>query len=157
MVDRAPSGKTVVPPEGPVPARVMLIGQNPGAEEEKTGRPFIGRSGKYLNQVLQQSNIHRENLFITSVVKCRTEGNRKPTRTEIKNCLPLLLEQIKQVKPEIIVLMGEVARQAPRLPEIRYLETYHPAAAMRFPKIRAKFEADFKKLREMMTFSKMDK
>ena len=141
-------GKAVLG-EGPQPAHVMLIGQNPGAEEEKQGRPFVGRAGKYLNKVLETNNIKREELFITSVVKCRTPGNRKPTGQEIASCLPLLMEQIKRVRPKIIVLMGEVAWQTPRLEGIKYLITYHPAAAMRFLKIRQKFEADFKKLKEM--------
>jgi len=136
--------------EGPFVARVMLIGQNPGAEEEKQGRPFVGRSGQYLDKVLERNGIDRGELFITSVVKCRTPQNRKPTREEIAGCLPLLIEQIRQVKPSIIVLMGEVARQTPRLDGIRYLETWHPAAAMRFPKIKQKFESDFRKLAEWL-------
>jgi uracil-DNA glycosylase len=139
----------IVMGEGPSDAQIMLIGQNPGAEEDKQGRPFVGRSGKYLNKVLAENNIKRESLFITSVVKCKTPGNRKPTKKEIEDCLPLLIEQIKSIKPKLIVLMGEVARQTPRLEGIQYLETHHPAAAMRFPGIRAKFEADFQRLGRM--------
>ena len=136
--------------EGPPHAGVMLIGQNPGAEEEKTGRPFVGRSGKYLDTVLLKNGIKREELFITSVVKCRTPRNRKPERGEIAACLPLLVEQIKQIKPGIIVLMGMIARHTPRFAGIRYVDTYHPSAAMRFPKIRQKFEADFEELARLM-------
>lgn len=136
--------------EGPPNARVMLIGQNPGAEEDRQGRPFVGRSGRYLNQVLSQNGIERGSLFITSVVKCKTPANRKPTQQEIAACLPLLVEQIENIKPEIIVLLGEVAKQTPRSEGIRYLETYHPAAAIRFPKIRQKIKADFKTLAEWM-------
>lgn len=141
-----PGAGRIVLGEGPLDAEIMLVGQNPGAEEDKQGRPFVGRSGKYLNQVLAKNNINRETLFITSVVKCKTPGNRKPTKKEIEDCLPLLIEQIKSIKPKLIVLMGEVAWQTPRLEGIQYVETYHPAAAMRFPLIREKFEADFKKL-----------
>jgi uracil-DNA glycosylase len=132
--------------EGPSQARVMLIGQNPGANEDRLGRPFVGRSGRYLDTVLAANSLRREDIFITSVVKCMTPGNRHPTREEIDSCLPLLEKQMKSINPEIIVLMGEVARSTPRLPGIRYIETYHPAAAMRFPKIRQKFEADFHEL-----------
>lgn len=132
--------------EGPQNADIMLIGQNPGAEEERQGRPFVGRAGKYLDRVLKANGIKRENLFITSVVKCRTPANRKPTAREIKDCIPLLMEQIKQVKPRVIVLMGKVAWETPRLNGIKYMETYHPAAAMRFPKTRARFEQDFRDL-----------
>ncbi len=145
------SGKKLVIGEGPLEAKVMLIGQNPGAEEEKQGRPFVGRSGRYLNIVLKKNNIERERLYITSVVKYRTPDNRKPTRDEIEECLPMLRRQIEQIKPQIIVLMGEVAKQTPRYETIRYLETYHPSAAMRFPKIRMKFEADLRKLAEWLS------
>jgi uracil-DNA glycosylase family 4 len=140
----------IVMGEGPSDAQIMLIGQNPGAEEDKQGRPFVGRSGKYLNKVLAVNNINRDTLFITSVVKCKTPGNRKPTKNEIKVCLPLLMEQIKSIKPKLIVLMGEVAWQTPRSENIQYIETYHPAAAMRFPGIRAKFEADFQRLGRLL-------
>ncbi len=136
--------------EGPSDAKVMLIGQNPGAEEEKQGRPFVGRSGKYLDKVLKKNDINRGTLFITSVVKCKTPENRKPTRKEIADCLSILIKQIKSIKPKLIVLMGEVAWQTPRLEGIEYIETYHPAAAMRFSKVREKFEADFKLLGRML-------
>jgi len=136
--------------EGPENAEVMLIGQNPGAEEAKQGRPFVGRAGKYLDRVLKANNIRRESLFITSVVKCKTPGNRKPTAKEIADCIPFLLKQIRRIKPKIIVLMGEVARNTPRLKGIEYIETYHPAAAMRFPRARERFEHDFRKLRALI-------
>jgi len=137
---------TAVMGEGPQNADIMLIGQNPGAEEERKGRPFVGRAGKYLDQVLKASGIKREKVFITNVVKCKTPANRKPMAKEIKDCIPLLMEQIKQIKPRVIVLMGKVAWETPRLKGIKYIETYHPAAAMRFPKARERFEQDFRKL-----------
>jgi HAD superfamily hydrolase (TIGR01549 family) len=136
--------------EGPPYAEIMLIGQNPGAEEEKQGRPFVGRSGKYLDKVLKKVGLKREEMFITSVVKCRTEHNRRPTRGEIQGCMPFLIAQIKQIKPRLIVLMGSVAWQVPRLDGIKYIETYHPAAAMRFPRIRQKFENDFEQIKGVL-------
>ncbi len=136
--------------EGPEHAAIMLIGQNPGREEDKQGRPFVGRSGKYLDIVIRKSGLNREDLFITSVVKCRTDRNRIPTKAEIQSCLPLLLEQIKQIRPRLIVLMGNVAQQTPRRDGVRYIETYHPAAAMRFPRIREKFEQDFKHIKDAL-------
>ena len=132
--------------EGPQNADIMLIGQNPGAEEERQGRPFVGRAGKYLDLVLKANDIKRENVFITNVVKCKTPANRKPTAKEIRDCIPLLMEQIRQVKPRVVVLKGKVAWETPRLTGIKYIETYHPAAAIRFPKIRERFEQDFSKL-----------
>lgn len=141
--------------EGPLNADIMLIGQNPGKEENKTGRPFVGRSGRYLNQTLQDFELSRNSIYLTSIVKCKTPKNRKPTRKEIQASIPYLVKQIKSVKPEIIVLLGKVAWNTPRLDGIKYLETYHPAAAMRFPDIRKKFLNDFKLLSKM--FSKLEK
>lgn len=132
--------------EGPENARTMLVGQNPGQEEVKQGRPFVGRSGKYLNKVLKNNALIREQLYITALVKAPTPGNRKPYAFEIAFWLPCLEWEIKTINPEIILLMGRVAWQAPRFKNIHYIETYHPAAAMRFPEIREKFEADVKKL-----------
>jgi uracil-DNA glycosylase len=137
---------TVVAGEGPRDAQIMLIGQNPGREEAKQGRPFVGRSGKYLDMVLSKSNLDRNQLYITSVVKETTPGNRKPTREEIERWMPYLLEEVRRVKPRIIVLMGTVAWRTPRLAGVDYVETYHPAAAMRFPAARERFERDFKAL-----------
>ncbi|MFW6140779.1 MAG: uracil-DNA glycosylase [Acidobacteriota bacterium] len=132
--------------EGPLDADLMLIGQNPGEEENKKGRPFMGRAGTYLNKVLKKNGIKRDKIYITSVVKCKTPRNRKPTHEEIEASIPYLVKQIKKICPRIIVLMGKVAWETPRLDNTKYIETYHPAAAMRFPKLRKKFEADFKKL-----------
>jgi uracil-DNA glycosylase len=137
---------TVVAGEGPRTAEIMLIGQNPGREEAKQGRPFVGRSGRYLDMVLARNNLDRSKLYITSVVKETTPGNRKPTPEEIERWMPYLVQEIRRVKPKTIVLMGTVAWRTPRLQGIHYIETYHPAAAMRFPKARDKFERDFGRL-----------
>jgi len=132
--------------EGPAHASVMLIGQNPGREEIKQNRPFIGRSGRYLNGILQKYGIRRETLYLTAVVKESTPGNRKPTAGEIDAWMPVLEREIRRIQPRLIVLMGRVAWKTPRYEGIDYMETYHPAAAMRFPKIRQKFERDIKDL-----------
>lgn len=136
--------------EGPKNASVMLVGQNPGSEEVKQNRPFVGRSGRYLNKVLQKNGLDRSKLYLTGVVKEPTPGNRKPTAGEIKRWMPCLEEEIKEIKPDVIVLMGRVAWKATRFKGVDYMETYHPAAAMRFPKIRQKFEKDMEKLRQKM-------
>jgi DNA polymerase len=142
--------KNAVPGEGPLHSKVMLVGQNPGEEEDRTGRPFVGRAGKFLNAVLNKNGINREDLFITNVVKHKTPKNRTPKSDEIAACLPYLTCQISEIKPEIIVLMGAVARQVPRDERVAYVETYHPSAAMRFPKMRKKFGEDFKALKERL-------
>jgi uracil-DNA glycosylase len=133
--------------EGPKDARVMLVGQNPGQEEVKQKRPFVGRTGKYLDRVLREKSIERDELYVTSVVKEPTPGNRKPTPEEIKRWMPCLVSEIEEVAPEIVVLMGKVAWETPRFAGVRYIETYHPAAAMRFPRVRRRFEDDMKTLR----------
>jgi uracil-DNA glycosylase family 4 len=141
-----------VPPEGPRKARIMLIGQNPGAEEAKQGRPFAGRSGRYLNSVLAKYGIERSRLYITAVVKERTPGNRMPTREEIERWLPVLLAEIRDIKPEVILLMGKLAQSIPRSIRITYIESPHPAAAMRFPKQRILFEAATRKLKRLYDY-----
>ncbi len=136
--------------QGPPDADVMLVGQNPGKGEVRQGRPFVGRSGRYLDKVLQQNNIDRSSLHVTGVVKGPTPGNRKPKRDEIDRWMPSLLEEIEEVRPRIVVLMGRVAWETPRSDDIDYIETYHPAAAMRFPRARQRFEADMRELRRRM-------
>jgi len=142
--------KNGVPGEGPLHAKVMLVGQNPGAEEDKTGKPFVGRAGKFLNKVLAKNVINREELFVTNLVKHVTPKNRKPSPDEIAACAPYLEAQVNAIKPKIVVLMGAVAWQTPRVKGVNYVETYHPSAAMRFAKIRKKFEEDFRVLKELL-------
>jgi uracil-DNA glycosylase len=142
--------KNAVPGEGPLNAKVMFVGQNPGAEEDETGRPFVGRAGKFLNKVLAKNGLNREELFVTNLVKHTSPKNRKPLPDEIAACAPYLLEQMKTIKPKLVVLMGAVAWQAPRVEGIAYIETVHPSAAMRFTKMRKKFEEDFEVLKNRL-------
>jgi len=135
--------KQAVPGEGPVNARVMLVGQNPGAEEDKVGKPFVGRAGKFLNKVLAQNFIERQGLFVTNIVKHTSPCNRKPFPDEVEACAPYLTKQIELIKPKIVMLMGAAAWQAPRVAGVEYVETVHPSAAMRFTKMRLRLEADF--------------
>ncbi len=129
-----------VPGEGPVNATVMLVGQNPGADEDKTGRPFVGKAGKYLTQVLAENGLKREELFITNIVKHRTPKNRKPYTDEITACLPYLTTQISIIKPKKILMLGIAARKTPRIKGIEYFELIHPLAASRFPRMGEKFQ-----------------
>ena len=119
-----------VPGKGPAHAKVMLIGQNPGKNEAKTGRPFIGRPGKNLNKVLEENDIDRRRVFITGAVKHATPGNRAPLKDETNKSVHFTNEQIKAVKPEGVVLMGKTALSVERNRGIRYIETCHPAAAI---------------------------
>jgi DNA polymerase len=131
--------KHAVPGEGPLNAKVMFIGQNPGSEEDETGRPFVGRAGKYLTKTLAEFGIKREDIFITNIVKHTSPQNRKPFDDEVDACLPYLITQINFIKPKIIVLLGASAKGTPRIGGIEYFEIVHPSAAMRFTKMREKF------------------
>jgi uracil-DNA glycosylase family 4 len=142
--------KNAVPGEGPLDAKVMIVGQNPGAEEDKTGRPFVGRAGKFLNKVLTENGFNRDVMFVTNIVKHTSPKNRKPLPDEITACAPYLEEHIRMIKPKLVVLMGTVAWQAPRVEGVEYVETYHPSAAMRFTKMRKRFEEDFRALKKRL-------
>jgi uracil-DNA glycosylase len=135
-----------VPGEGPLNAKVMLIGQNPGAYEDETGRPFIGRAGKFLTKVLDEYGIKREDLFITNIVKHVSPKNRKPYPDEVMSCIPYLKTQISLIKPKIIVLLGASAKETPRLKGIEYIQVIHPSAAMRFNKMNEKFREQIAEL-----------
>lgn len=150
--------KNAVPGEGNSNAEIMIIGQAPGKEEDKSGKPFIGRAGKLLDDAFLKLNKKREDFFITSILKCFPPANRKPKQDEIKACLPYTLKQIEIIKPKAILLLGEIATNAllgisfkeakGKFIEkngIKYFTTYHPAAVLRFPKIKEKFFKDLEK------------
>jgi uracil-DNA glycosylase len=138
--------KHVVLGEGPSDAKVMFVGQNPGKEEDETGRPFVGRAGKFLTKVLAENGIKREEVFITNIVKHVSPKNRRPFPDEIAACLPYLTTQINFIKPRIIVLLGASAKESPRLDGIEYFEVIHPSAAMRFINMRDKFNRQIAQL-----------
>ncbi|MFH1036717.1 MAG: uracil-DNA glycosylase [Patescibacteria group bacterium] len=153
--------KNAVPGEGPANARIMAIGQAPGREEDRTGRPFIGRAGKLLTWLLEIAGIKREKVFITSVAKCFPPGNRKPSEKEIAASLPYLKKQINIINPRRIILLGDVAFSVffpgKKMGQFRgkimkkdsrdFFISYHPAAGIRFVKFKKILEKDFKKLR----------
>ena len=135
-----------VPGEGPLNAKLMLVGQNPGADEDEAGRPFVGRAGKFLTKTLAENGIKREDTFITNIVKHVSPKNRKPFDDEVRSCLPYRIAQIRFVKPEIIVLLGESAKETPRMDGIEYIQIIHPSAAMRFTKMGEKFRQQIAEL-----------
>jgi uracil-DNA glycosylase family 4 len=139
-----------VPGEGPVSAQVMLVGQNPGSDEDEAGRPFVGRAGKYLTKTLAEYGIKRENVFITNIVKHVSPQNRKPFDDEVKACLPYLITQINVIKPKVIVLLGASAKETPRLEGIEYVQVIHPSAAMRFTNMREKFRQQIAELAKLI-------
>jgi DNA polymerase len=154
--------KNTVPGEGPVNAKIIILGMAPGVEEDKIGKPFIGRAGKFLDKLLEIAKIKRKKVFITSPLKCLPQPppNRKPKKEEIEACLPYLKKQIEIIDPQKFILLGEIAFSVffpnKKLADFRgkwikknnkeYFVTYHPAAGLRFPKIRKILEKNFKKL-----------
>lgn len=153
--------KNTVPGEGPSWAKIMAIGQAPGAKEDETGRPFVGRSGKFLTELLKTGRIRRDRVFITSPLKCFPPGNRRPKEEEVEACRPYLEKQIKTINPKKIILLGQVPFSiffpGKKIKDFRgktirdtgrkFFVSYHPAAGIRFQKMRKILERDFKKLR----------
>ncbi len=160
---RCPLWKTrikTVPGEGPFSAKIIIIGQAPGAKENETGRPFVGRAGRFLDQLLKIAGIARIKVFITSPVKCFPPKNRKPRKEEIDACLSYLEKQIEIIDPPKFILLGETAFKA-FFPDKnfknsrgkfltekgkKYFISYHPAAGIRFQKFKKILEKDFRKL-----------
>jgi len=122
--------RTIVEGIGPIPSTIMFVGEAPGAAEDKQGIPFVGESGKVFDEILERVGLKREDVFITNVVRCRPPQNRNPKPSEIRACLPFLLEEIKKVKPNVIVPLGNVALKAlTDLTGVSYFEgkiLFHP-------------------------------
>jgi uracil-DNA glycosylase family 4 len=155
----------VVPGEGDINADIMFIGEGPGENEDKQGRPFVGAAGKFLEEMLSMIGKKREEVFITNVLKCRPPGNRDPLPEEVEACWPWLLEQIKIIKPKLIVLLGRhamerflpnqkisrihgtaVRREIPEIGKQVFYVLYHPAAALYQGSLREILINDFKKI-----------
>jgi uracil-DNA glycosylase len=146
-----------VPGEGPVDAAIMFIGEGPGANENRTGRPFVGAAGKFLEELLASAGLVREDVYITNVVKSRPPNNRDPLPDEIDACKPYLVQQLRIIDPELIVTLGRFAMerwlpdkriarvhgQAFRYGKRLIVPMFHPAAALRRPEWRPLLEEDF--------------
>ncbi|KKL73427.1 hypothetical protein LCGC14_2075000, partial [marine sediment metagenome] len=98
--------------DGPVPCRVMLIGEAPGVREEEDSKPFVGKAGQYLDEVMEACGLSRANVYISNAVKCRPPGNRTPKTSEVKACHNYLVEEIKAVNPRYLMALGNVALKA---------------------------------------------
>ncbi len=137
-----------VPGEGPADARLVVVGEGPGATEDETGRPFVGRAGELLTEILAAIDLPREQVYICNVVKCRPPSNRKPNPSEIEACTPYLYRQLEFLRPAVILAMGGTAAETllnTRQPlgamrekvhnfrGIPLVVTYHPAALLRNP------------------------
>jgi len=156
--------KNAVPGEGSVESRIMFVGEAPGASEDLSGRPFVGRSGEILVQLIGEIGLSRDDVFITSVLKSRPPDNRSPTQLEIDACMPYLRRQFELVNPKVVVLLGNIAVSAIigpwRISDCHgriydtegrtFFMTYHPAAALRFPRIKETMSRDFEILRKQI-------
>ncbi len=161
--------KQVVFGEGKADARLMLVGEGPGGDEDRLGRPFVGRAGKLLDRILEAAEIPREDVYITNVVKCRPPGNRNPVQTEIDACSSYLREQFKLISPEIVICLGALATktiidknaaitrvrgQWYQKEGMRLIATFHPAALLRDPGKKKPVWEDFK---EVMRYYHVDR
>ena len=142
-----------VPGEGNPRARLVCVGEAPGATEDETGRPFVGRAGKLLEDILKAIGLQREDVFICNVLKCRPPGNRDPEPLERQACSPFLHRQLELIKPKVLIAWGKPAAitllnaPAASLTELRQkvhryrgiplVVTYHPAALLRNPHWKA--------------------
>ena len=144
----AHSRTNTVPGEGDPHAGFVVVGEAPGATEDETGRPFVGRAGQLLNDILKAIGFARERVFIMNVLKCRPPGNRDPEPMEVAACSPFLHRQLELIKPRVILAMGRPAAatllgSTASLGDLRQkvhsyrgiplIVTYHPAALLRNP------------------------
>jgi DNA polymerase len=102
---------TLVFGEGNKKAKLMIIGEGPGYEEDVQGKPFVGKAGQLLTNILRSINLQREEVYITNIIKCRPPQNRNPEPDEIQSCYPFLLQQIQAIQPQIICALGTFAAQ----------------------------------------------
>ncbi|HZF40020.1 MAG TPA: uracil-DNA glycosylase [Blastocatellia bacterium] len=154
--------------EGAAKAELMFVGEGPGADENATGRPFVGRAGQLLTKMIEAIDLKREDVYIANVVKSRPPGNRAPESDEVKECIPFLFRQIAAIRPKLIVALGNPAMQAlldtkigitkmrgqlqdyPRIPGIKVLPTFHPAYLLRSPDKKREAWEDLKKVRAFL-------
>ena len=149
-----------VPGEGDHEAKIMFIGEAPGKQEDEAGRPFVGRAGALLEELLKEAGFSREDVFITNVVKCRPPDNRDPRKDEIETCKPYLEEQIDLLEPKLIVTLGNHAAetligrsgmkdmhgQEFEYKGVKVIPMYHPAAGLYNPDLKSTMKEDMKNL-----------
>jgi uracil-DNA glycosylase len=146
-------------------ADIVLIGEAPGADEDRMGEPFVGRAGELLNKMLASISLERSAVYICNILKCRPPLNRDPLPEEIAACRPYLLKQLSLVKPRLILCLGRIAAQSllsttGSLTQLRktwhpfegaeMLATYHPAALLRNPQYKREAWEDLKSLKQRL-------
>ena len=151
--------------DGKKQAKVMFIGEGPGADEDRQGLPFVGKAGQLMNKALEGLGIKRQDLYIANIVKCRPPSNRVPKDDEAEACLDYLRNQVVLIKPKIIVLLGSTALKNILGNEytittargkwiekkgIYYMPTWHPAALLRDENKKIEFWNDLKEVKNKM-------
>jgi uracil-DNA glycosylase len=151
--------------EGDPNAKLVFIGEGPGADEDATGRPFVGRAGQLLDKIIAAIGLKREEVYISNIVKCRPPGNRTPERDEVATCEQFLFRQLALIRPRIIVALGSPAFQTlVRTKEpitrargewrqwngIMVMPTFHPAYLLRVPEKKREAWEDMKKVRDYL-------
>jgi len=158
------SRKKSVPGDGPATAEIMFIGEGPGFHENEQGHPFVGASGKFLDQLLAQADVTREDVFIANVVKCRPPGNRDPLPDELTACNVYLEAQIEAINPSIVVTLGRfsmnkffpgakisaVHGQMQKVGGRFVIPMFHPAAALHQAALKPSILGDFAKLPDQL-------
>lgn len=142
-------------------ARLVLVGEGPGYEEDLQGRPFVGPAGQLLTKILKAIDLTRDEVYICNIVKCRPPGNRNPERQETESCLPFLRRQISAIRPKLICALGTVAAQTlletdmpisrlrgdfHKYGDIPLMPTYHPAFLLRNPEMKRDVWQDVQKI-----------
>ena len=160
---------TIVHSEGNPNARLMFVGEAPGADEDAQGRPFVGRAGQLLNKIIEAIGLKREDVFIGNVNRCRPLNNRTPTSAEAAICKPFLLREIAIVRPDVIVVLGNTALhnlldtkegitkvrgQFKDYKGLKVMPTFHPAYLLRDPSKKRETWDDMKKVRDYLSKSK---
>ncbi|MEM5814935.1 MAG: type-4 uracil-DNA glycosylase [Candidatus Aenigmatarchaeota archaeon] len=174
--ERCPLHKSrinAVPGEGSIERRIMIIGEAPGYNEDREGRPFVGKAGKLLEEFLKGIGIKREEVYITNVVKCRPPNNRQPEYMEIKVCSFYLEKQIEIIKPKLIICLGNISTSyifqkfslkfesmnkshgkvfsvSNFKVQAKIIATYHPAAILRNPSLISFAKEDWEKIGELI-------
>ncbi|MHB8231909.1 MAG: uracil-DNA glycosylase [bacterium] len=157
--------KNIVFGEGSPESSLMFIGEAPGAEEDNTGRPFVGKAGQLLTKIIESINLKREDVYIANIIKCRPPENRNPMEDEIAACASFLKEQISVIKPKIICTLGKFSTEfiigegkgaisSVRGKEFDYegitvIPTYHPSYLLRNPGAKKETWEDMKKIRDL--------
>jgi DNA polymerase len=160
-----PTRNNGVPGHGNPDARLVLIGEGPGASEDAQGKPFVGQAGSLLNGILEAIEVPRDSVYITNIVKCRPPQNRKPLPDEIAACIPYLHRELEIIRPKVILALGSTAAEAllgvrKSLGELRnkvhtyngipLVVTYHPAALLRNPNWKKPTWDDVRIVRQLL-------